>query len=107
MEDILEELVGEIWDEHDDIVETFTKIDERKYKVLCNTDLETFLKFFDISYDEENSSVNGWVMDELGKIPEVGDKFSYENLDVTVTETDDRRVVEIEVLVNDIEEEDE
>lgn len=107
MEDILEELVGEIWDEHDDVVETFTKIDEKKYKVLCNTDLETFLKFFDISYDEENSSVNGWVMEELGKIPEVGDKFSYENLDVTVTETEDRRVVEIEVLVNDIEEEDE
>ena len=46
-------------------------------------------------------------MDELGKIPEVGDKFSYENLDVTVTETDDRRVVEIEVVVNEIVEEDE
>ncbi len=107
MEDILEELVGEIWDEHDEVVETFTKIDERKYKVLCNTDLETFLKFFDISYDEENSSVNGWVMDELGKIPEVGDKFSYENLDVTVTETDDRRVVEIEVIVNEKPEEEE
>jgi CBS domain containing-hemolysin-like protein len=107
MEDILEELVGEIWDEHDEVVETFTKIDERKYKVLCNTDLETFLKFFDISYDEENSSVNGWVMEELGKIPEVGDKFSYENLDVTVTETDDRRVVEIEVIVNEIPEEEE
>ena len=107
MEDILEELVGEIWDEHDEVVETFTKIDERKYKVLCNTDLETFLKFFDISYDEENSSVNGWVMEELGKIPEVGDNFSYENLDVTVTETDDRRVVEIEVIVNEIPEEEE
>lgn len=107
MEDILEELVGEIWDEHDEVVETFTKIDERKYKVLCNTDLETFLKFFDISYDEENSSVNGWVMEELGKIPEVGDKFSYENLDVTVTETDDRRVVEIEVIVNEVPEEEE
>lgn len=107
MEDILEELVGEIWDEHDDVVETFTKLDDNKYKVLCNTDLDTLLKFFDISYDEENSSVNGWVMDELGKIPEVGDKFSFENLDVTVTETDDRRVVEIEVVVNEIEEDDE
>ena len=107
MEDILEELVGEIWDEHDDVVETFTKLDDNKYKVLCNTDLDTLLKFFDISYDEENSSVNGWVMDELGKIPEVGDKFSFENLDVTVTETDDRRVVEIEVVVNEIEDEDE
>lgn len=107
MEDILEELVGEIWDEHDDVVETFTKLDDNKYKVLCNTDLDTLLKFFDIDYDEENSSVNGWVMDELGKIPEVGDKFSFENLDVTVTETDDRRVVEIEVVVNEVEEEDE
>lgn len=107
MEDILEELVGEIWDEHDDVVETFTKLDDRKYKVLCNTDLDTLLKFFDISYDDENSSVNGWVMDELGKIPEVGDKFTFENLDVTVTETDDRRVVEIEVVVNEVEEEEE
>jgi len=107
MEDILEELVGEIWDEHDDVVETFTKIGENKYKVLCNTDLETLLKFFDISYDEENSSVNGWVMDELGKIPEVGDKFFFENLDVLVTETDDRRVVEIEVTVNEVPDEDE
>lgn len=107
MEDILEELVGEIWDEHDDVVETFTELAKNKYKVLCNTDLDTFLKFFDIDYDEENSSVNGWIMEELGKIPEVGDKFSYKNLDVTVTETDDRRVVEIEVLVNEIPEEDE
>lgn len=107
MEDILEELVGEIWDEHDDVVETFTELTKNKYKVLCNTDLDTFLKFFDIDYDEENSSVNGWVMEELGKIPEVGDKFSFKNLDVTVTETDDRRVVEIEVLVNEIPDEDE
>ncbi|MBR3934672.1 MAG: HlyC/CorC family transporter [Clostridia bacterium] len=107
MEDILEELVGEIWDEHDDIIETFTELGNNKFKVLCNTDLDTFLKFFDIGNDEENMSVNGWVMDELGKIPEVGDKFSFENLDVTVTETDDRRVVEIEVLVNEVEEEEE
>jgi len=107
MEDILEELVGEIWDEHDDVVETFTELSENKYKVFCNTDLETFLKFFDINYDDENSSVNGWVMEELGKIPEVNDKFSYQNLDITVTQTDDRRVVELEVVVNEIEDEEE
>ena len=107
MEDILEELVGEIWDEHDDVVETFTKIQDNKYKVMCNTDLDTLLKFFDIDYDEENSSVNGWVMEELGKIPEVGDKFSFRNLDVTVTDTDERRVVEIEVIVNEIPEDEE
>ena len=107
MEDILEELVGEIWDEHDDVVETFTEIGENRYKVFCNTDLETFLKFFDIDYDDENSSLNGWVMEELGKIPEEGDKFSYRNLDVIVTKTEDRRVVEIEVTANEIEEEEE
>ena len=107
MEDILEELVGEIWDEHDDVVETFTELGDSRFKVLCNTDLETFLKFFDIDFDDENSSLNGWVMEELGKIPEEGDKFSYRNLDVIVTKTDERRVVEIEVLVNEIEEEEE
>jgi len=107
MEDILEELVGEIWDEHDDVIETFTELQDNRYKVMCNTDLETFLKFFDVDYDDENSSLNGWIMEELGKIPEDGDKFSYRNLDIIVTKTDDRRVVEIEVTVNEIEEEEE
>ncbi len=107
MEDILEELVGEIWDEHDEVIETFTEISENKFKVMCNTDLETFLKFFDIDYDDENISLNGWVMEELEKIPETGDSFSYKNLDVRVMETDDRRAVEIEVIVNELPEEEE
>ncbi len=107
MEDILEELVGEIWDEHDEVIETFTEISENKFKVMCNTDLETFLKFFDIDYDDENISLNGWVMEELEKIPETGDSFSYKNLDVKVMETDDRRAVEIEVIVNELPEEEE
>lgn len=107
MEDILEELVGEIWDEHDEVIETFTELDDNKYKVMCNTDLETFLKFFNVDYNDENISLNGWVMEELEKIPETGDKFSFENLDVTVMHTDDRRAVELEVIVNEVPEEEE
>lgn len=107
MEDILEELVGEIWDEHDEVIETFTELGDNRYKVMCNTDLETFLKFFNVDYNDENISLNGWVMEELEKIPETGDKFSFENLDVTVMQTDDRRAVELEVIVNEVPEEEE
>lgn len=100
MEDILEELVGEIWDEHDDVVETFTKIADNKYKVVCSGDLDSLYKFFDINKDAESITIGGWVMEQLGRIPNEGDTFKYENLDVTVTGTDYRRVLEIEVYRN-------
>ena len=100
MEDILEELVGEIWDEHDDVVETFTKIADNRYKVVCSGDLDSLYKFFDINKDAESITIGGWVMEQLGRIPNEGDTFKYENLDVTVTGTDYRRVLEIEVYRN-------
>ena len=99
MEDILEELVGEIWDEHDEAVETFAKIGDDTYRVQCSEDLGKLCEFFDVTTDSDSNSISGWVMEELDKIPVVGDKFEYQNLFVTVTKTDDRRVLEIEVKV--------
>ena len=101
MEDILEELVGEIWDEHDEIVENFHKIDNDTYKVEGSVNFEDFCDFFDIEAESENISVGGWAMECLGKIPETGDNFEYENLKVSILETDSHRVTLVEVVKTD------
>ncbi|MBR3423431.1 MAG: HlyC/CorC family transporter [Clostridia bacterium] len=107
MEDILEEFVGEIWDEHDEVVEEFTLLDDGSYRVSCNADLDEMFEFFDLDAEEDQGSVGGWVLDQIGKIPDVGDTFDYENLHVTVTETDNQRVVAINVIVEQEEEDEE
>ena len=107
MEDILEELVGEIWDEHDEAVETFVKTDDDTYRVQCSEELEKLCEFFNLTTDSDSNSISGWVMEKLDKIPVVGDNFVYENLFVTVTKTDERRVLEIEVKVLPIPEKEE
>ncbi|MBQ6263468.1 MAG: HlyC/CorC family transporter [Clostridia bacterium] len=107
MEDILEELVGEIWDEHDEVIEEFTLLEDGSYRVSCNADLDEMFEFFDLDAEEDQGSVGGWVLDQIGKIPDVGDTFDYENLHVTVTETDNQRVVAINVIVEQEEEDEE
>lgn len=105
MEDILEELVGEIWDEHDEVIQEFVEISDKKYRVLCSASLEDMCEFFDIEIGEDEladvSTVGGWVSAQLGKIPTEGDMFSFENLDVTVTRTDSRRVIEVNIKINE------
>lgn len=106
MEDVLEELVGEIWDEHDTVVEFFRQTDENTYLVACDTALIDFFEKFEISNkDYDAVTVGGWVMQEIGRLPVPGDKFTYLHLDVTVTGVEERRVTEIEVVVTPSEEE--
>lgn len=100
MEDILEELVGEIWDEHDEVVEEFVKLDDNKYRVLCSADLDKLFTFFSLDCEADSVTVSGWVMEELGRIPDEGDTFTYQNLTVEVTKTDHHRVLEITVTVD-------
>ena len=100
MEDILEELVGEIWDEHDDVIEDFKEIAPNTYRVDGLTGIDDFADFFDCEIKTENVSFGGWVMEMLDKIPEEGDKFSFENLDFTVTEIDNRRAKVISVVMH-------
>ena len=102
MEDIIEELVGEIWDELDEAIEPIKEIAEDKYRVLATVSLDEFFDFFEMDIDEESDSttVNGWVNERAESIPEVGFTFDYANLSVTVTKADDIMSHEIEVIVH-------
>ena len=109
LEDILEEIVGEIWDEHDEIIEEIKEISEREYIVSGKANIE---KLFDqleirLDEDEENSmsslTVNGWAMEVLGKIPEEGDSFDTLGLTVKVLKMDGRRIENLHILDNRME----
>ena len=104
MEDILEELVGEIWDEHDEIEEPIQKIDDSTYILDGSVTLDDFCDHFDVKSDSNSVSLGGWVMDQMECIPDEGDSFEFENLTITVSKTDDHRVEEITVTVNTPEE---
>jgi len=99
MEDILEELVGEIWDENDEVIEEFTLLEENKHKILGTAAVDKMFEYFDIEAESESNTVGGWIMDVLRRVPEIGDSFTFEKLTVTVTKTDGRRAEECEVVV--------
>ena len=99
LEDIVEELVGEILDEHDEVIEEFKKQSDGSYLISCNANLTDLYDLFSIKGERDCTTVSGWVMEEIGRVPEEGDHFVYENLDVTVTRVDHRRVLEIRVVV--------
>lgn len=107
MEDILEELVGEIWDEHDEVQESFKMLSENTYLADCMVNLDEFADCFDVEIESESVSLGGWVMEQLGGIPEVGENFTYENLHITVTELDAHRVSYVTVIKQEITEEEE
>ena len=99
LEDILEELVGEIWDEHDEVIETFQKQADGSYLIACSANLDDMYDLFQIKGVCEAATVSGWVMEQVGRVPEEGDHFQAEGLDVTVTRVEHRRVLEIRVRV--------
>ena len=97
MEDILEELVGEIWDEHDEVEEDFEKVGESTYRVDCSVSLEDFMEFFDMKLESDSVSVGGWVMEQLNRVPVKGDSFHVQHLEVTVSEVSAHRAKSITV----------
>lgn len=95
MEDILEELVGEIWDEHDEVVVEFQEIAAGRYKILCSASIDELEDYLDLKIDTDTATVSGWVIEMLEKIPEEGDSFDYKNFNIAVSKTDGRRLIEI------------
>ena len=99
LEDVLESLVGEIYDEHDEVVEDIVDVSQNgsRFKTLGSTSIDKFLEFFELEEIEEDSdvtTVSGFAAHNLEKIPDEGDSFEYENLKITITKTDSNRVVE-------------
>lgn len=94
LEDILEELVGEIWDEHDEVTEEVVKIDESTYRIAASANLDKVLSLFGIEEEFISNTVSGFVMEQMGKLPDEGDTFVYHNLKITVTKVRFRRILE-------------
>ena len=93
----MEELVGEIWDEHDEVVEQFRRQKDGSYLIDGSADLVRMYDLFSVTGVSDASTVSGWVLEQMGRIPQAGDRFQWEGLDVTVTRVEHRRVLEVRV----------
>lgn len=101
LEDVLEELVGEIWDEHDRVVEQCWKTGNHEYLARGAADFEDVLTNFGYEDDEAAdtyTTVNGWMIDQLEHIPKQGETLTYKNLDFVVQDADDRHVTLIKII---------
>lgn len=100
LEDILEELVGEIWDESDEVIENIRERSDGSYDINGSTRLSDMCESIGCSIDSEADTVGGWVTEMLGGIPESGESFECGGMLVTVESTDKRRVLKVNVNVN-------
>jgi len=93
LEDILEEIVGEIWDEHDESLEYTKRIGPEQYECLAEYDIEDFCQQFQLTMpDTDAQSLGGWIMEESGQLPDVGTVMRYERVTLTVLHIENRRV---------------
>ncbi len=101
LEDIVEELVGEIWDEHDEVETDIQEMAADTFIVSASTPLNDFFEQFEVEEETDLSTVNGWVQSHIGKIPEQGDTFTFEHLTVTVISTDEQRAQDLQVVLGE------
>lgn len=105
LEDILEELVGEIWDEHDEVSQDIEVKSEDECIISGNADLDKVFEYLDLEAEAEELDVltlNGWLMDQLGRVPEVDDTFEHNGFCFTVLEMDEKRVEKVRVINNNL-----
>ena len=110
MEDVLEELVGDIWDESDEIVEEIVENPDGTYRVLGDANVYDMFDEMDVDdrdFESDCNTVGGWCAEMLGQNPEVGMAFDYKNLHVEITRADETCVEEVCVTVGAVPEEEE
>lgn len=101
LEDVIEELIGEIWDEHDEVIHEIEELSPGVYKVLGNAHTDNFFETFGIHEEAESNSVNGWLLSRIEHIPEPGETFDYKNLHIEVLDATDRKVEVLKVTLHD------
>jgi CBS domain containing-hemolysin-like protein len=112
IEDIVEELVGEIWDENEKIIEPVKKLDDGSYRVLGNVNFFDMLDFIVLKESGEtvldavaedkpetvpDTTITNWIMEKLGRLPRTGEKLTWCNMTITVTRVMRHRVMEVKV----------
>ena len=100
LEDLLEELVGEIWDEHDIVDRKVDKINDNEYEVSGFVELYVLEELCGLELGEDLNTVNGWIMNNLGKLPQEGDIVNYQNLQLEVLSVNNKRVDKFKVFLN-------
>ena len=100
IEDILEELVGEIEDEHDVDEEEIVRISEGFYSADAKVEIEEFIEFFELKIDPmgvDAETLGGFIISQFGILPGVGDKLEVENLNIEVTHADKRKIDKVSI----------
>lgn len=99
LEDIVEELVGDIWDEHDEVEDTTREVAQNTFTVSATMSLSDFFEEFEVEEETEVATVNGWLLSHIGKIPEVGDSFDFEHITVTVLTVAELRADDLQITI--------
>lgn len=102
MEDVLEELVGDIWDETDEVEPDVIEHSKNLYELDGDMNISDFLELIDRSedsFDSDSATVGGWTIENFGRFPEVGDQFTFEKMTVTVLEVSNKRVDKVLLLI--------
>lgn len=97
MEDIVEELVGEIWDEHDRVVHEIEKVSDSEYIIAGTASIDKVFEELDIEKELDVNTISGWIMDVLERVPQEGDSFVSDDLEITVLKMVDRRIEKVRV----------
>ncbi|MGI5967509.1 MULTISPECIES: hemolysin family protein [Anaerotruncus] len=100
MEDVLEQLVGDIWDESDEVVPDLVKTGDNTYVVSGDMNVFSLLEDLDEDardFDSDYNTVGGWAMEMLGHIPEVGEKYQYKDLVITILVVEEQRILSLRV----------
>ena len=102
IEDILEELVGEIEDEHDIEEDEIIKLSEGRYTADAKIELEVFIDYFKMNIDPmsiDAETLGGFIISSLGVLPKIGDEISLDNITIIVSDADDRKINKVSVKV--------
>ena len=102
MEDLLEELVGDIWDEDEEIIRDFVRIDSQHFLISGDLTIRELFDHLDLPFsnlESNHTSCGGWALEALGHIPQVGEAFQFKNMTLTIQEMDDQRVKKLSVYL--------